>query len=152
MPRGGKRPNSGPKKGTKYAPTISKEQAREAVRQLVLKHMDRMLRSQIAHSIGIGHLYTRDKTGKFNKIENAADVDRLLTEGEEDRDYWIFTKDPSTQAFTDLMNRALDKPKEQEQEFKITGESDLIEKLITGRKLAAARKAPPNDHSSQAGH
>jgi hypothetical protein len=23
---------------------------------------------------------------------------------------WIYTKDPSVQAFTDLMNRALDKP------------------------------------------
>jgi len=119
MPRGGARPNSGPKKGTKYAPTISKEQAREAVRAVVLQHVDRMLRSQIAHAVGIGHLYTRDKTGKFNKIENAAEVDRLLSEGEEDRDYWIFTKDPSVQAFTDLMNRALDKPAEQ---VKVTGE------------------------------
>lgn len=119
MPRGGKRPNSGPKKGTKYGPqqeTISKEQAREAVRAVVLKHMDAMLRSQIAHAKGLGHLYARDKSGKFTKIENQAQIDKLLLEGEEDRDYWIFSKDPSVQAFTDLMNRALDKPKEQEQE------------------------------------
>jgi len=32
--------------------------------------------------------------------------------------YWIWTKDPSVQAFTDLMNRALGKPSEQVQ---ITG-------------------------------
>lgn len=121
MPSGGKRPNSGPKKGTKYAPTISKEQAREGVRAVVQQHMERMLRSQIAHAIGIGHLYTRDKNGKFNKIEQAAEIDRLLSEGEEDRDYWIFSKDPSVQAFTDLMNRALDKPKEQEQEHAVSG-------------------------------
>lgn len=122
MPRGGARPNSGPKKGTKYAPTLSKEAAREAVREVVMRHMDRMLRSQVANAVGIGHLYTRDKAGKFNKIENAAEVDKLLAEGEENRDYWIFTKDPSVQAFTDLMNRALDKPKEQEQDIKIDGE------------------------------
>ena len=36
MPSGGARPNSGPKKGAKYAPTISKELAREALRQVVL--------------------------------------------------------------------------------------------------------------------
>jgi len=29
--------------------------------------------------------------------------------------FWIYTKDPSVQAFTDLMNRALDKPTEQVQ-------------------------------------
>lgn len=110
-------------KGTKGTPfkwqsTISKEQAREGVRQAVMKHMDRMIRSQVAHSIGIGHLYTRDKTGKFTKVESAEQVDKLLIEGVEDRDYWIFTKDPSVQAFTDLMNRALDKPAEQ---MKVTG-------------------------------
>lgn len=39
------------------------------------------------------------------------------------------TRDPSIQAYTDLMNRALDKPKEQEQEIKLSGEVTLIEKL-----------------------
>lgn len=110
--KGGKRPGAGKPKGYKHQSTITKEQGREAVRQVVLKHMTRMLASQIAHAIGIGHLYTRDKAGKFNKIENQAEVDRLLGEGGEGRDYWIFTKDPSVQAFTDLMNRALDKPVE----------------------------------------
>lgn len=139
MPRGGPRPNSGPKKGTKYAPTLQKEAAREILRAVVLKHMDDMLRAQIAHAKGIGHLYTRDKNGKFTKIENQAQIDRLLTQGTEDQDYWIFAKDPSVQAFTDLMNRALDKPKEQEQELKITGEADLIAALLAGRQRAAAR-------------
>jgi len=34
---------------------------------------------------------------------------------------WIYTKDPSVQACTDLMNRALDKPAEQK---KVTGSED----------------------------
>lgn len=110
---GGPRPGSGVPKGYKRPATISKELAREALRQVVLRHMDRMLASQIAHAIGIGHLYTRDKAGKFNKIESQAEVDRLLREGQEDRDYWIFTKDPSVQAFSDLMDRSLDQPMRQ---------------------------------------
>lgn len=73
-----------------------------------------MLRAQIAHAIGIGHLYTRDKSGKFTKIVNEAEVDRLLSEGVDGRDYRIFTKDPSVQAFQELMNRAQDRSKEQE--------------------------------------
>lgn len=112
-----KTPGSGKPKGYKAPATITKEMAREALRQTVLKHMDGMLSAQIAHAKGIGHLYTRDKAGKFSKIENQAQIDQLLTEGEEDKDYWIFSKDPSVQAFTDLLNRALDKPKEQEQDL-----------------------------------
>lgn len=121
MPRGGKRPNSGPKKGTKYAPTIAKEQAREVARAIITKHLEPMITRQIAHAMGVGHLYTRDKAGKFTKIEHEAEVDRLLAEGKEDEDYWIFAKDPSVQAFTDLMNRALDKPAQQ---VKVTGPDD----------------------------
>lgn len=116
--RGGKRPGAGRKKGFKLPTTISKEQAREAHRVMVLKFMERMTRAHIANACGIGHLYTRDKAGKFTKIENEKEVDRLLAEGVEDRDYWIFTKDPSAQSYTDLMNRALDKPAEQ---VKVTG-------------------------------
>jgi len=33
--------------------------------------------------------------------------------------YWIFSKDPNVQAFTDLLNRAIDKPSEQVQ---VTGD------------------------------
>ena len=127
-------------KGTKTRKTRDKEAAREAVRVVVTRHMERMLRSQIAHAIGIGHVYTRDKGGKFSRIEDEAHIDRLLTEGEEDRDYWIFAKDPSVQAFTDLMNRALDKPKEQEQEIKVTGELTLVtQRLLAARKRLAQR-------------
>lgn len=140
--RGGARPGAGMPKGTVTKKTIEKEAARDALRQIVLEQMKPLAQRMIVSAMGIGHLYTRDKTGKFTKIENQAEVDRLLTTGEEDKDYWIFTKDPSVQAFTDLMNRALDKPKEQEQEIKLTGEAALIEKLIAGRQRAAqVRKA-----------
>lgn len=102
-------------KGSKNRPTIAaldKVAARELVRQKVIAALEPMIRAQIAHARGIGHLYTRDKTGKFTKIENQRRVDELLATGNEEEDYWIFTKDPSVQAFTDLLNRAIDKPTE----------------------------------------
>ena len=140
-PKGGKRDGSGRKKGSKWPSTIAKEQARELTRELITASLKPMVQAQVAHAMGIGHLFTRDKAGKFTKIESQAEVERILAEGTKDEDYWIFTKDPSTQAFTDLLNRALDKPKEQEQELKITGESALIERLLAGRQRAAkARK------------
>ena len=41
-----------------------------------------------------------------------AQIDAALASG---NFFWIYTKDPSVQAFTDLMTRALDKPAEQVQ-------------------------------------
>lgn len=124
MPRGGKRPNSGPKKGTKYASTLSKEAARELLRQRVLQDMEPMVAAQVAHAQGLSHFLLRDpKSGKFERLTDVDQIQRALNAAgaEEGRSYYIWTKDPSVQAFTDLLNRALDKPKEQEQDIKHSG-------------------------------
>jgi len=94
-----------------------------------------MLRSHVEKACGIGHLYTRDATGKFSRVTNLAEVDRLLAKGDEGSHYWIFTKDPSGQSFTELMNRALDKPKEQALEVNVAVDWD---KRIA--RIRAARK------------
>lgn len=115
--RGGARPNSGPKKGTKYAPTISKEQARDALRQIVLREMDSLTSAQISHAKGLKYLVAREtKTGKFTRLTQEQTEKILAGESDEFAFIEVWEKDPSVQAFTDLMNRALDKPKEQEQD------------------------------------
>ncbi len=115
--RGGKRAGAGRKKGSKLPATISKEQAREALRAVVQEHMGDLVSAQISNAKGIHYLVVREKaTGKFLRVAEGAA--KLLT-GEEIIEIWH--KDPSVQAFTDLMNRALDKPKEQEQEHTLSG-------------------------------
>lgn len=123
MPRGGKRPNSGPAKGTKYASTLSKEAGRELVRQRVLQDIEPMIAAQIAHAQGLKYLVARHKaTGKFERLSEA-DCKRILAGGESEHVMLeVWEKDPSTQAFTDLMNRTLDKPKEQPQELDVKGD------------------------------
>jgi hypothetical protein len=50
------------------------------------------------------------KTGKFERITgDAKQIDKAL---KSNNACWIYTKDPNVQAFTDLMNRAIDKPAE----------------------------------------
>ena len=50
------------------------------------------------------------KTGKFERVTGAAEqIDAAL---KTDNAFWIYTKDPNVQAFTGLLNRALDKPAE----------------------------------------
>lgn len=144
MGKGGKRPGAGKPKGYKHASTIrnalNKEAAREVVRALVLAEIGPLVRAQIAHAQGISHFMLRDpKTGKFERITDVDQIQAALNadEAQEGSSYYIWAKDPSVQAFTDLLNRALDKPKEQEQEFKVSGDGALIEALLAGRKRAA---------------
>jgi hypothetical protein len=136
MPRGGKRPGAGRKKGYKEQATLTKEQAREYVRQRVIKDMEPMVAAQVAHAQGISHFMLRDpKTGKFDRLTDPEQIEAALNadDAQEGSTYYIWTKDPSVQAFTDLMNRALDKPKEQPQDLNVTMKSDLPARLARAR-------------------
>jgi hypothetical protein len=88
------------------------------------------------------------KTGKFERITEVAQIEAALNaeDAAEGSSYYIWTKDPSVQAFTDLMNRALDKPKEQEQEIKV----DVTEHNIIEVRLTEARKRLALVHSASA--
>src|SRR4051812_18388233 len=139
MKNGGKRPGAGRPKGSKSAKTLDKEAARELVRQMVYADLAPLLAAQLSHAKGLKYLVTRDKkTGKFIRVTEAmAKHKSTLADNEETIEVW--EKDPSVQAFTDLMNRALDKPKEQELEVKVTGMEELFARLDAGRKRNAAR-------------
>lgn len=136
-PKGAPKPQgSGKPKGYKAPTTIAKEQAREALRQIVLREMDSLVRAQMDSAKGLSHFILRDpKSGKFERVTDPDRiVDALNAEGaEEGSTYYLHTKDPSTQAFTDLMNRALDKPKEQEQDINLNVSGDLMARLTAAR-------------------
>ena len=139
MPKGGRRPGAGTKLGRRWASTMEKALVREETRKFIQQHMPAMLRSQIAHAIGIGHVYTRDKKGKFTRIEDEAKMEQLLTEGEQDRDYWIFAKDPSVHAFSVLLDRTLDQaPKSVD--VKLSGELGVTDRLQAARLRHAKAK------------
>ena len=138
-PKGGKRAGSGRPHGSKNVATITKEQSREALRTIVLREMDALVAAQIAHAKGLQYLVSRDKkTGKFVRLTEEMFL-KALEAGDDDSNEFaaieVWQKDPSVQAFTDLMNRALDKPKEQEQELRLAGTLELV-----AQRLMAARK------------
>jgi hypothetical protein len=114
---GGRRPGSGNKKGAILRPTLTKEAARQVAFEKVVANLEPLFEAQIANAKGIKYLVVRDaKSGKFTRITEAR-MEQLLKAGDKDdlELVEVWEKDPSVQAFTDLMNRALDKPKEQEQ-------------------------------------
>ena len=110
MPRGGARPNAGRKKGTRWPSTITKEQIRARVQARVAAYLDPLVDAQIANAQGLKYLVTRDKkTGKFIRVGEAM---AKAKEGTTEETIEVWEKDPSVQAFTDLLNRAADKPPE----------------------------------------
>lgn len=120
MPSGGKRPNSGPTRGTKYKPTIEKAAAREQARALIQQHLPRMLGAQIEAACGVAHLMLRNDDGTWRKAPDKMTADEIVAvlNGDANR-FFIATKDPNTQAFNTLAAYALDKPAEQ---VKVTGD------------------------------
>ena len=123
MAKGGKRPGAGRKVGYQSPNTLDKIAAREHVRQMVIAKLTPLLEAQFANACGLKYLVVRDKrTGKFIRVTEA--MARQL-EGKADAEHEsveIWEKDPSVQAFTDLMNRALDKPAEAEPDQPWKGE------------------------------
>jgi len=104
-------------KGSKTASTLSKEAAREVLRAMVIAQLAPMTDAQIAAAKGVQHFVLRQKDGKFKKVESAEAAIAALEDPEAVWEFW--SRDPSTQAYMDLMNRALDKPAEQ---VKVTGD------------------------------
>jgi hypothetical protein len=134
---GGSRP------GHRWLATMEKALVREETRKFIQQHMPAMLRAQIAHAIGIGHVFTRDKHGKFSRIEDEAQIDRLLSEGVKDTDYWIFAKDPSVQAFSVLIDRTLDQaPRAIELTGKDGGPIELVSRIAAARKRLSEGQTP----------
>jgi len=75
--------------------------------------------AQIANAQGLKYLVTRDrKSGKFIRVTEAM---ARAKQGDDEEIIEVWEKDPSVQAFTDLLNRYLDKPKEQEAEVAVKG-------------------------------
>lgn len=137
MPRTPKGVRFGGKpKGFKAQKTLEKEAARELTRAFVTDRLIPLLEAKFANATGIRHLMMREKNGKFERVAvdasdpsvAAAQIDAALKTGNA---FWIYTKDPNDQASKDLLDRAIDKPKEQPHDLNLTGTLTL-EDLVVG--------------------
>ncbi len=119
--RGGKRAGAGRKptgarrltRVLQEEARLTKESAREVTRQLVFERLRPMVTAQMAHAEGISYMILRHPTGTFTRATDVAQLDAACAAGA--AAFRIFTQAPNVQAFSDLMNRALDKPVEQVQ-------------------------------------
>ncbi|MCX6549706.1 MAG: hypothetical protein NTY02_01650 [Acidobacteria bacterium] len=127
---GGARPGAGRKKGGKNQATVTKEAARELLRQRVMQHFGPLIDAQVANAKGINYLVVRDvKTGKFVRVGEL----RAKTLKPDEEIIEIWEKEPSVSAFTDLMNRTLDKAAEQVLEVHVITEAEIEARLKGAR-------------------
>ncbi len=100
-------------KGSKNKTTLDKEEGRRLLREMVLANMGPMIEAQMSHAKGLKFLVARHKkSGKFERVSQAQVESILDGQNDEYVALEVWEKDPHTAAFTDLMNRALDKPTE----------------------------------------
>ena len=91
-----------------------------------------MTSAQVAAAKGLKYLVARHKKGgTFRPVK---DVLEAIKDEEQIIEVWEHR--PNTQAYTDLMNRALDKPVEQHT-VDIPGLTDIANALVKGRERLA---------------
>jgi hypothetical protein len=128
--------------GHKTAKTIEKEAARTLLRNMVIERLQPLVDAQMANAMGLKYMVLRDKkTGKFVRLGKDALEKLVAQDAESMEQVEIWEKDPNVTAFTDLLNRAIDKPIEPV-EVAVSGnlELSLTERLAAGRKRIAAHK------------
>jgi hypothetical protein len=144
MARGGLRDGAGRPKGSKSQSTRTKEMAREALRDMVIAEIEPLVAAQISQAKGVNYLVVREaSTGKFLRV---AGPKERIKKGEEIIEVWH--KPPSIAAFTDLMNRTLDKPKEQVIEMNVAVD---WEKRIARMKAARRRAGDMKEARARVG-
>lgn len=81
---------------------------------MVRAHLAPMVEAQIDNAKGIKFLIVRQKsTGRFLRVTESMAKLREGKQGRDEEVVEVYEKDPSVQAFTDLLNRTIDKPPEQ---------------------------------------
>lgn len=133
---GGKRAGAGKPKGHQAQGTLDKIAAREFVRQRVTAALGPLVDAHLANALGIKYLVTRNRAGKFIRVTEAM---ARKTRGKDEELIEVWEKDPSVHAFTYLLDRALDRPQEQEIAVKVrSGEADArVARLVAARKRLA---------------
>lgn len=114
MPRGGARPNTGPKPGSQHKATISaneqKALAREVIRAHITAHIPEIVRAQTENALGINYLVIRDKNGSYVEATNEAQVKAALAAGGDA--FRVYTRQPHQASAAMLLAYAADKPVE----------------------------------------
>jgi len=100
----------------------TKATMREVYRAYWMPKMMPLLQAQEARALGLVHFMLRDpESGEWRRLTDPDDIAAAMNDprSEQGSTYRTHTKDPDGKDITDVLNRCLDKPKEQEQDVAI---------------------------------
>jgi len=110
----------------------SKQQMRDVYRTYWLPRMMPLLEAQEARALGLVHFMLRDPaSGEWKRLTDPDEIKQAMNDprAESGSTYRIHTKDPDGKDITDVLNRIIDKPKEQAQEL-IVSDGDKVRERI----------------------
>ena len=110
------RRGAGRPKGSKDPHARAKEQDREHARLRISAELDPIIDAAIARAKGLRHLQIRNKkTGKFERVTDPERITTILSgkAGAEYEIWEIWTRDPDIAAIRELLDRCIEKPREQ---------------------------------------
>jgi hypothetical protein len=109
MPRGGPRPNTGPKKGAIYAPTVKKRLAEQVWRERVEAELDPIITAQLELAKGAIEMFAK-LDGLWVRVTDPATMTQLLNQGTDF--YRLEAKEPDGRMLINIMDRLSGKPTE----------------------------------------
>lgn len=122
-------------KGSKNHSTLEKEAAREHARKRITDELDPILDAALQRAKGISYLVTRDvKTGKFVRVTrgNLKSIETAIE---------VWEKEPDMAAIRELLDRCLDKSKEQVMDVNVHQDWEKLAARITAARLRVEKKA-----------
>jgi hypothetical protein len=109
LPRGGRRPHAGRKKGSKERSTLAKLTALEIFRQRAEAELGPLITAQLETAKGLFHFLAKTETG-YVRVTDPQVMDRYLAIGD---GFKIAAQDPDVRALKDTFDRVCGKPVEQ---------------------------------------
>lgn len=108
MPRGGRRPHAGRKKGSKEKSTLAKLTALEIFRRRAEAELNPLITAQLETAKGLFHFLAKTEAG-YVRVTDPAIIDRYLAIGD---GFKIAQQDPDVRALKDTFDRVCGKPTE----------------------------------------
>jgi hypothetical protein len=125
--------------GFRFPSTLAKQAAREAARQKITSRIGEILDAQINSAIGIAHFMLRDPvTGEWRRVTSARAIEKALNDprAKAGSTFFIYTKDPNTQAAREMLAYAIDRPSEPATEARDQNVAELVGLLQAARQRA----------------
>ena len=108
MPRGGRRPGAGAKKGSKQTASLQKAELLKQFRDRVAAEFEPLLSALFTTATGVTHMMVRDESGKWTRVTDPVQILRYLEAGE--TVYRITAQNPDVRALKDIFDRAFGSP------------------------------------------